>query len=267
MKIPVWKRRLTVAHASMKDKANPKQVARHMQRIVDRKEPHLIAGTEAQKGDSRAVNALLAPAGYKAARAGGRMVVYKKRRLRMIGTPEWRRLTFIYPEAEKWRDLWVLVVEFEDLVNGLIYRVFVFHLAAGVESGSKWKAQNVNGVKVHEAGWPIMRRLMEDAEKEGREPIMLGDTNLDAKRGVWKRYMEREMGPRINSVWEGRSPRKGTHGKKPGRLIDNMFAMLPWTKGWVMALKRWFPMDHDVVIGILNLTPALRKRGLLHRKK
>lgn len=267
MKIPIWRRRLKVAHASLKDKATPKQVARHMQRIVDRQEPHLIGATEAQRGDSRAVNTLLASSGYESARAGGRMVTWKTRRLRLLGEPEWKRLTFIYSGNEAWRDLWVLVAKFVDLANGLRYCVFVFHFAAGVERGDRWKEQNVNGVRVHEVGWPVLRRLMEAADDDGFMPIAIGDTNLDAKRDSWKAYMARQMGDRINSVWKGRKPKKGSHGGRRGRLIDNMFAMLGWTRGWVMALARLRPMDHDVVIGILNLTPALRERGLLNRKK
>ena len=266
MKIPMWKRRLTVVQASLKDKATPSQVAKHIQRIVKRQHPHLIGATEAQGGDSRAVKDLLGAEGYNATRKGGRLAVWRVERLRLMRQPKWVRLTYVYPGTEAWRDAWVLILDFEDRANGLKYRVFLFHFPAGVEQGDLWKVKNVNGVRVHAIVWGLLRQLMVEAEREGYEPIALGDSNLNSLRKTWRQFKARHLNP-VQSAWAQHLQKRGSHGKKPGRLIDDMLALLPFTKAWVMALVRWFPMDHDVVIGVLNLTPALRKRGLLNRKK
>ena len=266
MKVPMWKRRLMVVQASMKDKATPSQVARHIQRIVKRQHAHLIGATEAQAQDSRAVKDLLGSDGYNATRKGGRLLVWRRERLRLMREPQWVRLTYEYSGNEEWRDAWVLVADFEDLANGLRYRVFLFHFPAGVEAGDNWKVRNVNGVRVHSVVWEILSRLMVDAEEEGYEPIALGDGNLNSLRKTWRAFKARELAP-VRSAWSYTLPKRGTHGGRPGRLIDEMLALLPFTKAWVMALVRWRPMDHDVIVGVLNLTPALNKRGLISRKK
>lgn len=253
---PMWKRRLKVAHASLKDKATPAQVAQHMQRIVDRQGPHLILTTEAQKGDSQATSKLLGPT-YDAARAGGRMAVWKVGRLRLLKKPEYIRLTWIYEGNEVWRDLHVTIFDFEDTATGLWFRVIVPHLASGVEMGDSWKPQNTKGRRVHDAGWPQIQALAVEARSHGYEVIVAGDGNLNLRRPVWRRYVEGHLRG-LTLVWKGRMPKRGSHGGG-GRLIDFLASNLAWTKGWVMPLKRRKPMDHDVIIGVLNLTPALNR--------
>lgn len=261
MKLPkIWARRLTVVHASLKDKATPPQVAAHVQRVVKRIDPHLIATTEAQKGDTRATKPLLG-VGYNAVRAGGRMVVWKTKRLRLMRTPKWVRLTFVYSGDEAWRDLHVAVFDFEDRANGLLCRVIVPHFASGVEMGDGWKPQNANGRKVHDVGWPLVRGLAAAADTEGYEPIVLGDGNLNFLRDAWRKYVGRRLGS-LRLVWaQVPLPKRGTHGRRPGRLIDFVASTMPATKAWVSTLKRWRPMDHDPIVAVLNLTPAIKRRA------
>lgn len=262
-RLPIWARRLTVAHASLKDQASPAQVAKHMQRVVKKVGPHLIATTEAQKGDTRATRDLLGPE-YHAARAGGRMAVWKRGRLRLMSEPQWIRLTFVYSEAEAWRDLWIAIFEFEDLANGLRYRVIIPHFAAGVEYGNGWKPQNVKGRQVHEKGWPRVRDVAAQAVRDGFIPIVMGDSNLNSLRLFWQNYIQDRLGT-VRSVWSDHRSKKGSHGGRPGRLIDLIASTLPSTKAWVARLKRWKPMDHDVVVAVFNLTPAIA--ALIRKKK
>ena len=267
MKLPkIWARRLTVVHASLKDKATPAQVATHMQRIVRRLDPHLIGTTEAQKGDTRATKLLLGGT-HNAVRAGGRMVVWKRKRLHLMREARWVRLTFAYDGDEAWRDLWVCIVDLEDLANGLRYRVIVCHFAAGVELGDGWKSQNTKGRTVHDTGWELVDDLAADAAAAGYEPIVLGDGNLNFLRKAWRDYVGARL-VAVQVVWEQvRLPRRGSHGGRPGRLIDFIASNMPATKAWVAALVRWIPMDHDVIVAVLNLTPAIRRRQSAPKKK
>lgn len=263
-RLPRWRRRLTVAHASLKDLATPAQVATHFRRIVRRLGPHLATGTEAQAGDARAVKDLLGPT-YNAARAGGRIFVWKTKRLRLMREPTWSRLTHAYDGDEAWRDLHVADADFEDLATDLRYRAIVPHLAAGVELGDHWNAANPRGVQVHEDGWPLLHALAVQAEAEGFIPIVLGDTNLNALRPTWRQYMARHM-KEHRSAWETRLPRRGSHGRGRGRLIDNLFARTRVVRAGVAGLRRWKPMDHDVIYAVLDLTAAIRERSTTPKK-
>lgn len=228
-----------------------------MRRIVRKHQPHIITSTEAQPGDSRAVQALLPK--YGAYRAGGRMVVWKLERLDLDGKPEYIRLTHVYDDPEGWRDLHVTRAYFNDLANGLRYCFLIPHAAATVENGNSWNLRNPKGVAVHEQGWPLVAWMASRAEAEGCLTFIVGDSNLDQKRDVWRAYLTRQL--KRPSVWEGRVPKLGSHGRKWGRLIDTCHTSVKVARAFVSTMPKRWPMDHGVIVMAYDLTAALRRKG------
>lgn len=261
----------------MKDDATPAQVAAHVKRIIRRHKVHVVTGTEAQRGDSRAVAA--AVPGYGSRRAGGRIVTWRKERLRIVFSGYFR-LTEVYDDPEGWRDMHVGVFVLEDLANGLHHCFIVPHAAATVQHGTGWNPRNVKGRQSHEQGWPKVRELADAAEsgelaewvrgrpetydarpldKMGRALAYVNtDANLDQKVRKWRVWLSGQLGR--PSVWSGRVPKLGSHGAKFGRLIDTCHTTVRVVRAFVSRMKKRWPMDHGVIVMVFDLTAELRKR-------
>lgn len=251
-----WNRKIDFAHASLKDTASPDQIAALNNRIMRRHNPHMITYTEVQRGDAQAIR--VSSPGLGAAKCGGRMLVWKEKRFRLLRAPVWKRLTHEYPAAEAWRDLHVAIYDVEDLSNGAWLRIFVYHLAASVQHGNGWNPDNKRGVAVHNIGWPLLASLMESAEKDGYAVLAVGDGNLDYKNVHWQRYLEKKVS--YPNIFAGRVPKRGSHGSTFGRLIDCAFTSLFVRKAVVSKMKKRKPFDHGVIVFTLGLKSYLRQK-------
>lgn len=245
--IPVLPVPLTVVHASLHYSASARLVAAYMAALVREHSADLITATEAKGfGKVRATQKALG-AGWAVRRRGEYMVAWRTAVLRRRDAPLVARLTYVNRGAARWRDLYVGTFPLEHLPTRTPLSVEVGHLAAGVEHGDKYRADPASAlsVKTNRRGLLQWSRIIRPA---GVVPILCFDANLDQKRDAWVEHLESRLS--IPSIWRGRDPKRGTHGR---RLIDTIHTTAPVKAAHVSPFNPPAPVDHRAIVARLEL--------------
>lgn len=240
---------LTVVHASLHHSAKPKVVGNYLATLATQHKADLITTTEAKGlGKVAAIRKALG-VGWTVKRKGEYLIARRGAVVGWRGVPEVVRLTFVNRGLTKWRDLYVGSFPLTHRPTGTPLVLEVGHLAAGVESGDKYRtaAKDAKAVKTHRRGLLQWSRRVKRLPSSAT-PILAFDSNLDQKRDGWVDHLERALG--VPSIWSDRDPKRGTHGK---RLIDTVHTTASVKTAFVSPIQPPAPIDHRAVVTRINL--------------
>ena len=183
----------------------------------------LLTTTETKRRVTRRLRARLVRR-WRIFRRGEYLVAFRRRRFRNVrGSGRLLRLSTVH-RVSAWRDLWVHRRVLVDRVTDEKYLILVVHLAARVESGSRYRsdARYAKDVRTHREGIEALGERI--AAEQDAHPdwhvIVAGDFNTNFRDPAWIEHTEDTTG--LTPCWKDHDPKGGTHDG--GRAIDAICA-------------------------------------------
>lgn len=143
----------------------------------------------------------------------------------LLSKTTWRRAIGNHAETP-W--IWATVVPLRHKATGRKVFVLAAHLPSSVEGNDTregYTDATPNRVKAHRESLRSLQSFAREIiESEPEAAILLAaDWNMNVRRPVVAKWLSKSLSP-LGSCWEGRLPKRGTHGKRwGGRVIDGSY--------------------------------------------